>query len=82
MWELRRRGKGIHIFSVNTDGRNTYPDEILTGIVDPSALAFHPNKKFLYAVNEISNYTGPNTTGSVTSMSVDSGTGDLRIMKS
>ncbi|MEJ7608400.1 MAG: lactonase family protein, partial [Bryobacteraceae bacterium] len=33
-----------------------------------------------YAVNEISNFTGPNTSGSVTAMSVDAGTGDLRIM--
>ncbi len=67
------------MFDVNaTDGTLT-PTKILTGIVNPSALAFSPNKKFLYAVNEISNYNGT-TTGSVTSMSVDSATGDLKIL--
>ena len=74
------RGRGIHMFNVNpTDGTLT-PTKILTGIVSPSSLAFHPNKRYLYAVNEISNFTGPNTTGSVTAMSVDAGTGDLRII--
>jgi 6-phosphogluconolactonase (cycloisomerase 2 family) len=33
-----------------------------------------------YAINEISNFAGPNTVGSATSMAVDSTTGDLRIM--
>jgi 6-phosphogluconolactonase len=73
------KGKGIHMFSVNpTDGTLT-PTKVLTGIVNPSAIAFSPNKKFLYAVNEISNYNGT-TNGSVTSISVDSATGDLRIL--
>ena len=74
------RGKGIHMFSVNPMDGTLTPTKILTGIVSPSSLAFHPNKKFLYAVNEISNFTGPSTSGSVTAMSVDAGTGDLRIM--
>ena len=73
------KGKGIHMFDVNaTDGTLT-PTKILTGIVNPSALAFSPNKKFLYAVNEISNYNGT-TNGSVTSIAVDSATGDLKIL--
>jgi 6-phosphogluconolactonase len=73
------RGKGIHMFSVNAaDGKLT-PTKILTGLPNPSSLAFHPNKKYLYAINEISNYSGT-TTGSATSMSVDSATGDLRIL--
>lgn len=72
------RGKGIHMFNLNpTDGTLT-PWKILTGILSPSSLAFHPNKKFLYAVNEISNYNST-TNGSVTSMSVDAN-GDLRIL--
>jgi 6-phosphogluconolactonase (cycloisomerase 2 family) len=74
------KGKGIHIFYVNpTDGTLTRWKE-LTGIVSPSSLAFHPNKRYLYAVNEISNFSGANTTGSVTAISVEAGTGDLRIL--
>lgn len=73
------RGRGIHMFYLNqTDGTLT-PWKILTGLPSPSSLAFHPNKRYLYAVNEISNYGGASS-GSVTSMSVESGTGDLRIM--
>jgi 6-phosphogluconolactonase len=74
------RGKGIHMFTVNTTDGTLTPTKILTGILSPSSLALHPNKKFLYAVNEISNFTGPNTSGSVTAMSIDSATGDLRIL--
>ncbi len=74
------RGKGIHMFNVNTSNGTLTPTKILTGIVSPSSLAFHPNKRYLYAINEISNFSGPNTTGSVTAMSVDPATGDLRIM--
>lgn len=76
------RGKGIHMFSVDpADGKLT-PTKILTGIPNPSSIALHPNKKFLYAINEISNFggsSGPNATGSVTSISIDS-TGDLKIL--
>ena len=54
--------------------------KVLTGITRPSSLIFHPSKRYLYAINEISNFAGPNTVGSATSMAVDSATGDLRIM--
>jgi 6-phosphogluconolactonase len=73
------RGKGIHMFYLNSADGTLTPWKILTGIVNPSSLAFHPSKKFLYAVNEISNYSG-GTTGSLTSMSIDPATGDLRIL--
>jgi len=73
------KGKGINIFYVNASDGSLMPWKILTGIPSASSLAFHPNKKYLYSVNSISNFNGT-TNGSVTSMSVDSGTGDLRIM--
>lgn len=71
------RGKGIHMFDVGSDGGLT-PLRILDGIRSPSSLAFSPNKKFLYAVNEIGNFNGT-TSGSVTSMSVGPD-GDLKII--
>jgi 6-phosphogluconolactonase (cycloisomerase 2 family) len=74
------RGKGIHMYTQNGSDGTLTPYKILTGIVSPSSLAFHPNKKFMYAVNEISNFTGANTSGSVTSMSIDPATGDLKIL--
>ena len=45
----------------------------------PSFLAIHPNRKFLYAVNEISNFEGKRT-GSVTAFSMDTKTGQLKLL--
>ena len=61
-----------------TDGTLTQL-RLLSNIPGPGSLALHPNKKFLYAVNEISNYNGT-TNGSVTSLSIDSATDDLKIL--
>jgi 6-phosphogluconolactonase len=47
--------------------------------VSPSFLAIHPNQKFLYAVNEISNYQGART-GSVSSFAMDTKTGQLKLL--
>lgn len=72
------RGKGIHIYDVGQDG-SLSPVDILTGLPSPSSLVFSADKKFIYAVNEISNFTGANTTGSVTSISV-AADGSLKIL--
>ncbi len=45
----------------------------------PSFLAVHPNHKFLYAVNEISNYKGEKA-GSVTAFALDAKTGMLKAL--
>jgi 6-phosphogluconolactonase (cycloisomerase 2 family) len=68
------KGKGIHMFRLNPADGRLIPWKVLTGVSNPSSLAFHPNRKFLYAVNE-----SPNG-GSVAAMAVDSATGDLRIL--
>ncbi len=73
------RGKGIHMFYLNPSDGTLTPWKILTGIRNPSSLALHPNKKYMYAVNEIPNYNAAGH-GSVTAISVDSATGDLTIM--
>jgi 6-phosphogluconolactonase len=73
------RGKGIHLFHVDRGDGTLVPWKILDGIPSPSSLAFDPNKRFLYAVNEISNFAGTGF-GSVTAMAVDRSTGDLRIV--
>ncbi len=71
-------GRGIHMLDMDpNDGKLTRRKE-LTGILNPSSLAISPNKKYMYAVNEISNFSGT-TFGSVTSIEIDPN-GDLRIM--
>src|SRR5688572_25154540 len=47
-----KTGKGIYQFELDTkDGSMSMPT-VAGETKDPSFLAFHPNKKFLYAVNE------------------------------
>ncbi|MDC0050180.1 lactonase family protein [Verrucomicrobia bacterium] len=51
----------------------------LAGQKNPSFLAIHPNKKFLYAVNEIGNYKGEEA-GGVSAYSIDPKTGALTFL--
>ena len=51
----------------------------LAGQKNPSFLAIHPNKKFLYAVNEIGNYKGEKA-GGVSAYSIDPKTGALTLL--
>jgi len=71
------RGKGIHIFSVNPEtGKLTAVKEV-TGVQSPSALAFDPTRKYLFAANEVPSFEGQ-PTGGVTAFAVDRANGDLR----
>ena len=55
--------------------RSGYPTPTLAGETkDPSFLAFHPNKKFLYAVNE--------GQASVSAFAIDAKTGELTFLNS
>ena len=78
-------GGGIHIMEVGSNGRLTqrkaFPEASGTSYGrSPSWLALHPNRRFLYATNGISNFTGPNTTGAVSAFRVDAATGDLTFL--
>ncbi len=70
---------GIYSYFMNQSDGSLTAGKVLTALPSPSALAIHPNKKWMYAVNEISNFAGTRN-GSVTAISIDGGTGDLRIM--
>jgi len=73
------RGRGIHMFYLSPSDGTLTPWKVLTGLPSPSSLAFHPNNRYLYAINEISNFGGQRD-GSATSIRVDPATGDLQIM--
>jgi 6-phosphogluconolactonase (cycloisomerase 2 family) len=73
------RGKGIHMFHVDAADGTLMPWKVLEGLPSPSSLAFAPSQTYLYAVNEIRTFGGTES-GSVTAMSVDQVTGDLRIL--
>jgi 6-phosphogluconolactonase (cycloisomerase 2 family) len=78
---------GINLFRVESDGDLT-PIKVFTsppGTVaanSPSWIAFNPGKTHLYAANEISNFSGPSTTGAVSAFSVNQANGDLTFLNS
>src|SRR5689334_16021696 len=72
-------GQGIHLFSLNPATGVLTLIKVAAAIPSPSWLAIHPQGRYLYAVNEISNFGG-NLTGSVTAFSINRPTGDLTFL--
>jgi 6-phosphogluconolactonase len=74
--------KGIYVYRYDSADGKAEALGIAAEIPSPTFLAVHPNHRFLYAVNEISNYAGPGApaggrAGSVTAFSIDAQTGRL-----
>jgi 6-phosphogluconolactonase len=63
-------GKGIYVFRSEPFDGGLVPVGIANGVSNPSFLALHPNRQFLYCCNE-------NTVGSVTSFAINPTTGLL-----
>src|SRR5215472_17502995 len=72
----RGSSKGIYVYRYDSTSGKTEPLGLAAESPNPTFLAVHPNHRFLYAVNEISNFAG-GSSGSVTAFSIDSGTGRL-----
>ncbi len=72
----RRGSKGIYAFRYNPSTGQFAEIGLAAETESPSFLAAHPNRKFLYAVNETGNYNGKDT-GAVTAFSIDAASGKL-----
>ena len=70
------KSKGIYQIELDTETGKITHKGLAGEAENPSFLAIHPDRKFLYAVNEISKYEGKSA-GSVTGFSIDPKTGDL-----
>jgi 6-phosphogluconolactonase len=68
--------KGIYAFRFQPSNGKLTSLGVAAETTDPSFLAFHPNHRFLYAVNEIANYQGQKA-GSVSAFSIDTKTARL-----
>ena len=68
-------GDGIELFELDLQSGELKRRSRAAQTPNPSWIAIHPSKKFLYAVNEISNYEGGS--GSVSAFSIDVATGAL-----
>ena len=68
-------GEGIYLLEMDaSSGELTHP-RLVAKAIDPSWIAVHPSKKYLYAVNEVSDFHG--NSGSVSAYAIDQASGDL-----
>jgi 6-phosphogluconolactonase len=68
--------KGIYSYELNLNDGALRQIGLAAEIPSPSFLAIHPNKEFLYTVNEVGNFRG-SPTGSVTGFRIDPTSGML-----
>ena len=73
------KSKGIYAWRFQSATGKLTPIGLVGETASPSFLAVHPNHKFLYAVNEISNYEGKKA-GSVSAFAMDIKTGQLKLL--
>ncbi len=71
--------KGIYAYRYDSATGQVTPLGLAAETTNPSFVAIHPNGHFLYAVNEVQNYQGPNS-GGVSAFSVDQKTGKLTLL--
>ena len=75
----RAEDQGIHWLKMDLGTGKLTEAGKLAGQKNPSFLAIHPNRKFLYAVNEIGNFNGEKA-GGVSAYAIDPATGALTFL--
>jgi 6-phosphogluconolactonase len=68
-------GEGIYLFEMNLLTGALSHRKLVARTPSPSWIAIHPSRKYLYAVNEVSDFGG--NSGSVSAFGIDSASGDL-----
>ena len=73
------KSKGIYAYRFDAATGQSTSLGLAAETTNPSFVALHPSGRFLYAVNEVGNYQGPNS-GGVSAFSVDRETGKLTFL--
>ncbi len=73
------KSKGIYAFRFDDATGDVTPLGLAAETTNPSFVAASPNGKFLYAVNEVGKYKGPNS-GGVSAFAIDHATGKLTFL--
>jgi 6-phosphogluconolactonase len=68
-------GEGIYLFEMDASTGRLSRCKLAAKTQNPSWIAIHPSKKYLYAVNETSGYQG--SSGSVSAFAIDDASGEL-----
>jgi 6-phosphogluconolactonase len=71
--------QGIYAYRFDSVSQQLESLGLAASTVNPSFLAIHPNRRFLYAVNEISNYLGQKS-GAVSAFAIDRASGKLTLL--
>jgi 6-phosphogluconolactonase len=74
--EAGSESKGIYAYRFDAATNQIAPIGLAAATTNPSFLAVHPNRRFVYAVNEVSDYKGQKS-GAVTAFAIDRATGKL-----
>ena len=73
------KSKGIYAYRYDAATQEITSLGLAAETTNPSWIAIHPSGRFLYAVNEVQNYKGPNS-GGVSAFSIDRATGKLTFL--
>ncbi len=75
----RGASQGIYSFRFDSKSGALKPAGVTSGVTNPSFLAIHPNRRFLYAVNEVPEIDGE-PAGGVSAFAIDAESGALTFM--
>src|SRR5690349_13058888 len=64
------KSKGIYLFQLDLASGKLTPEGVAGEAIQPSFITIHPNHRYLYAVNEISNFGGADA-GAVSAFAID-----------
>ncbi len=73
---VRGKGQGIHIYRFDVVSGALVPHSVAEGVRNPSYLAFHPSRRYLYAVNEMKEFEG-RPSGAISAFRLDPERGQL-----
>jgi len=71
--------KGIYAYRFDSTTGALAPIGLAARAINPSFLAVHPNRRFVYSVNEVRNYKGEKS-GAVSAFAIDHATGKLNLL--
>src|SRR6266436_3629606 len=74
-----KESKGIYRLELDMETGKLSEPELAAEVVSPSFLAIHPNRRFLYAVTESSDFGGKKS-GAVSAFSLDAKSGELKML--
>ena len=75
----KSQSEGIYQFTFDPNSGTLSDQKVVAKTENPSFLAIHPSRQFLYAVNEVGQFNGK-PTGSVSAFKIDPKSGDLALL--